>query len=157
MKEMIGQGIIVDEGVSGYLKKTIIPIRIACVTEGAWPLVMSLWYTFSDGTIFCATQNSAKIVRYLRNEPKCGFEVSSEIPPYRGVRGQGIARIDESRGKEILEILLDRYGIGRSSSLGKVLLSKGDDEVAIEIQPVRVFDWDYTRRMRDSLTRMRER
>ena len=152
MKEIIGQGVIIDEGVGRFLKETIIPIRIACVTEGAWPLVVSLWYTFSDGAIFCATQNSAKIVRYLRNEPRCGFKVASEIPPYRGVRGQGIARIDESRGREILEILLDRYGIGRSSSLGKVLLSRSDDEVAIETQPVRLFNWDYTRRMRDSLT-----
>jgi nitroimidazol reductase NimA-like FMN-containing flavoprotein (pyridoxamine 5'-phosphate oxidase superfamily) len=152
MKEMIGQGVIVDEGVSGYLKEAIIPVRVACVTEGAWPLVVSLWYTFSDGAIFCATQNSAKLVRYLRNEPRCGFEVASEIPPYRGVRGHGIARINESRGKEILEILLDRYGIGRSSPLGKVLLSKSDDEVAIEIQPVRIFNWDYTRRMRGSLS-----
>jgi len=152
MKEMIGQGVIIDERVSRYLKETIIPIRVACVTEGAWPLVVSLWYTFSDGAIFCATQKSAKVVRYLRNEPRCGFEVASEIPPYRGVRGQGIAQIDQSRGKEMLQILLNRYGIGTSSPLGKILLAKSNDEVAIEIQPARIFSWDYTRRMRGSLS-----
>lgn len=155
MKKKIGQGVIVDEMVSGYLKETIIPIRIACVAESAWPLVVSLWYTFSDGAFYCATRNSAKIVRYLRNKPRCGFEVASEIPPYRGVRGQGIARIDKSRGRAILEILLDRYRIGRNSSLGKGLLSRSDDEVAIEIQPVNLFNWDYTRRMRDSLKQQR--
>jgi hypothetical protein len=40
----------------------------------------------------------ARILEYLRVEPRCGFEVASDRPPYRGVRGQGVASLHPAEG-----------------------------------------------------------
>jgi nitroimidazol reductase NimA-like FMN-containing flavoprotein (pyridoxamine 5'-phosphate oxidase superfamily) len=137
--------------VAQYLEEMRIPLRLAAVTESGWPLVLSLWYVLDGAKLWCATQRTAKIVRYLGADSRCAFEVASELPPYRGVRGQGRARLNSERGKEVLEILLDRYLSGRDSPLAQQLLAKGDTEVAIEITPVTLFSWDYTSRMQGSV------
>lgn len=139
--------LITDE-VAEYLQQTRIPLRLACVTESGWPMVLSLWFVPVDGRLYCATQRSAKVVRYLRREPRCAFEVAADEPPYRGVRGQAMAVLNEGRGKEILEILLVRYLGGTDSSLAKRLLARSENEVAIEIEPRTLFTWDYSARMR---------
>ncbi len=141
----------IDGEVARYLKEMRIPLRLAAVTESGWPLVLSLWYVLDDGKLWCATQNTAKIVHYLEADPRCAFEVASEQPPYRGVRGQGRARLSSERGEEVLKILLDRYLGGSDSPLARRLLAKRETEVAIEITPVTLFVWDYTQRMRGSV------
>ena len=135
--------------VAGYLQQMRIPLRLACATESGWPMVLSLWYVPIDGRLYCATQRSAKVVRYLRRDPRCAFEVAADEPPYRGVRGQGKAILNEGRGAEILEILLVRYLGGTESSLAQRLLARSENEVAIEIEPRTLFTWDYSARMRD--------
>jgi nitroimidazol reductase NimA-like FMN-containing flavoprotein (pyridoxamine 5'-phosphate oxidase superfamily) len=137
--------------VAQYLEEMRIPLRLAAVTESGWPLVLSLWYVLDDAKLWCATQDTAKIVRYLEADSRCAFEVASERPPYRGVRGQGRARLSSERGKEVLETLLDRYLSGRESPLAQRLLAKADTETAIEITPTTLFTWDYTSRMRRSV------
>ncbi len=147
-----GRSPAIDGEVAQYLKEMRIPLRLAAVTESGWPLVLSLWYVLDDGKLWCATQNTAKIVRHLEADSRCAFEVASEQPPYRGVRGQGRARLSSGRGEEVLNVLLDRYLGGSDSPLAQRLLAKRETEVAIEITPVTLFAWDYTRRMRGSVT-----
>jgi hypothetical protein len=130
-----------------YLEQIKIPVRFVSVKRTRWPVVLSLWYIYEKGKIWCATQNSAKIVKIILGNSKCGFEIASEKPPYRGIRGEGEAMIDKSRGIEILEKLLLRYLGGQSSSLAKKLLANKENEVAIEIEPLKIFRWDYTNRM----------
>jgi hypothetical protein len=134
-----------------YLEEIRIPLRLAAVTESGWPLVLSLWFMLRAGSLWCATQGTAKIVRHLEADPRCAFEVAPEQPPYRGVRGRGRATIHAERGKETLEVLLHRYLGGTTSPLARQLLAKCDTEVAIEIKPITIFSWDYTNRMRGSL------
>ncbi len=92
-----------------FLDRTRIPLRLACTTESGWPFVLSLWYVFQDGVLYCATQESARIVTYLRLNPQCAFEIAADLPPYCGARGRARAEIDPGRGPEILELLLERY------------------------------------------------
>ena len=80
-----------------YLDVVRIPVRIACKTTTDWPTVISLWFLHQDGLLYCATQKSAKIVNYLRNDARCAFEIAEDQPPYCGIRGQANARIDETR------------------------------------------------------------
>lgn len=142
---------LMSPDVARYLEQTRIPLRLAAVTESGWPLVLSLWFVLRRGSLWCATQRSAKIVRHLRADPRCAFEVAPEQPPYRGVRGQGRASLHPAHGKEILETLLDRYLGTTTSPLARQLLSKSDAEVAIEVKPVTLFSWDYSDRMKGSL------
>jgi hypothetical protein len=133
-----------------FYEETKIPLRLSCISTTGWPVVLSLWYLFEDGSLYCATPQNARVVKYLLAEPRCAFEVASETPPYCGVRGRALATIDETRGIEILERLLFRYLGDIDNPLAKNLLSRSIPEVAIRLEPQRIFTWDFTKRMADS-------
>jgi hypothetical protein len=130
-----------------FLEEQRIPLRLACRTGSGWPLVASHWYLWRDGCLWCATQADAKTVRYLRAEPRCGFEVAPDVMPYRGVRGQGRAVIDAAQGEPVLRALVQRYLDGADGDFGRWLLARAATEVAIRIEPVRLRSWDFGRRM----------
>ena len=149
---MVSEDIIVE-----CLTNSKIPIRLACMSISDWPIVVSLWYTYLNEKVYCATQNTAKVVKYLRKNPKCGFEIAGDSFPYRGVRGYGKASIVENKGEEILRMLIQKYLIGKETTISslklyKLLLSKEhlQNEVAIEIIPSAMFKWDYKKRMKNS-------
>jgi hypothetical protein len=96
---------------------------------------------------FCATQKNAMILKYLSNNSKCGFEVAGDLPPYRGVRGWGYAKLNGTRGSEILHILIKKYLKDEKTQLTDFLLRRANDEVAIEIKPLSMFHYDYSNRM----------
>jgi hypothetical protein len=137
--------------IEQFLAGTVIPIRLACNSFGGAPLVMSLWYLYRDGALWCATQQDARLVARLREDPAVGFEVAGDAPPYHGVRGQGRAELFTQHGPVTLEQLIDRYLGRRDSRLAKWLLARLDSEVAIRIVPDWVTAWDYRRRMRDAV------
>ncbi|MDQ3835524.1 MAG: hypothetical protein M3270_01135 [Thermoproteota archaeon] len=99
--------------------------------------------------IFCATQKDALILKFLSNYSKCGFEVAGYLHPYRGVRGWGHARLNETRGSEILHMLIKKYLGDKRSNLADFLLRRAENEVAIEIKPLSMFHYDYSNRMND--------
>lgn len=126
-----------------------IPIRLACIKPSGMPAILSLWYVQIDGKIYCATQKTAKIVSYLQKNPICGFEIAGDKPPYKGTRGEGTVKVIEDKGNEILDILIQKYIGGKESTLSKFLKKQSSNEVAIEITPKRIFNYDYSKRMRD--------
>ena len=134
-----------------YLRESVIPLRLAAVSATEWPLVLSLWYLYDAGKIYCATQRSAKIVSHLQYNPKVAFEIAADSPPYCGVRGQGTATIDSQNGAGILEKLLHRYLGGTDSPLARNLMAKSANEVAIVIEPNRFFTWNFRKRMSNSI------
>ena len=131
-----------------FLNEVRIPIRLACTTKTGWPTVVSLWFLHQDGLLYCATQKSAKLVGYLQQDDRCAFEIAEDRPPYCGIRGQARAMIDEGRGVEILKRLLDRYLGGTDNDLAKRLLAKGQSEVAIVLEPIQIYTWDFSNRMK---------
>jgi nitroimidazol reductase NimA-like FMN-containing flavoprotein (pyridoxamine 5'-phosphate oxidase superfamily) len=147
-----GENLITEE-IAKYLSEIKIPIRLACITDAGWPLVTSLWFVFMDDKLYCATQRTAKVIEFLSQNPRCGFEVASDQPPYRGVRGKGRVRLSEEMGPKVLRILMDKYDIKKNSTLGKFLLSNINNEMVIEIEPVKLFTWDYSDRMKDSVAK----
>ena len=130
-----------------FLESARIPLRLACTTESGWPMAVSLWFRHQNGKLLCATQKSARIVSYLKSNPRCAFEIAADLPPYCGLRGQAIASMDEKNGKEVLKQLLERYLGGMDNPLARKLLAKSDNEVAIILKPVNVFKWDFSDRM----------
>ncbi len=134
-----------------YLTETRIPLRLSCISDSGWPVVLSLWYLFEDGSLYCATPKQARVVKYLMKEPRCAFEVASDQPPYCGVRGRALATIDQERGGEILERLLKRYLSNTDNSLAQQLLSRSQPEVAIRLEPVSSHTWNFSDRMATSI------
>lgn len=135
--------------VDEFLDRTQVPLRIACNAAMEYPLLASLWFLPADGALWCATPRSAQIAKRLERDAACAFEISLEAPPYRGVRGQGRARLHVDRGEAVLRSLLDRYVGGTRTEFARTLLAKAADEVAIEIVPRSLVSWDFTERMQN--------
>jgi nitroimidazol reductase NimA-like FMN-containing flavoprotein (pyridoxamine 5'-phosphate oxidase superfamily) len=133
------------------LVNLIVPLRLACLTHSGWPMVVPLWFVFLNDRFYCATQENAKIISYLKKDPRCAFDISTENPPYRGIRGQGKTIINKDHSTEILEIVIQKYIQNKYKNLRKRLLTKREKEVAIEIIPIKKFYWDYTDRMKNDI------
>lgn len=140
-----------------YLDNSRIPLRLTCLTPGGWPAVLSLWYTYRDGMLYCATRRSARVVSYLEADERCGFELAADTPPYCGLRGQARARIDPGLGGEILDELIQRYLGGEDNQLARNLLKYREEEVALVLTPVTLFQWDFSSRMEQVADIMRSR
>lgn len=134
--------------IAAFMVESRIPLRLAVQDATGCPLVMSLWYLYDDGAIWCATSAKARVLRYLTSEPRCGFEVAADMPPYRGVRGSGMASLHPEQGGEILKRLLGRYDVESTSKLAAMLLSRIEQEIAIRISPDRFSSWDFSTRMK---------
>jgi len=124
------------------------PLRLS-VNTSSGPLIVPLWFYYESNSLWCASHKSSLIVSAIGESTSCGFDVSTNDIPYRGVRGRGTVRCKPEAGARTLERLLDRYLPDRNNSLARWLLSRADDEVAIEIVPFKLYSWDYSERMRD--------
>jgi nitroimidazol reductase NimA-like FMN-containing flavoprotein (pyridoxamine 5'-phosphate oxidase superfamily) len=136
--------------VEQFLQQAKIPMRLACNAEDGFPRVVSLWYQYEDGQLLCVTHRDSKIVALLRKDPKIGFEVAPNEPPYCGVRGQATARLQSLDNEATLKQLLERYLGESESKLGQWLLSRSAEEILICISPERLYTWDYRERMSDT-------
>lgn len=136
--------------VRAHLAAAVIPLRLAVATSTGTPLPMSLWFLPEADVLWCATRREARLVRLIEADPRCGFEVAGDAPPYRGVRGQGVASLHPERGAEVLRRLLARYGVAPDSRLACSLLAHAEREVAIRIAPEWMTSWDFAARMADA-------
>jgi len=137
--------------INEKLRESISPLRIACNTSRAYPLIVPLWYQFDEGYLWSVTHKNAKVVTHLKRNTHVGFEIANNEPPYHGVRGNGTVEIIPELGKIWLPRLLKRYSIRPDSRLAHLLLSRANDEVALRLMPTQMSAWDYSIRMQDAL------
>ncbi|SIR74817.1 pyridoxamine 5'-phosphate oxidase [Natronorubrum thiooxidans] len=153
------RGSLSRSAITDVLEETTAPIRVACRTPQDHLWMCSLWYRLEDASdgddwrLQCATSAGADIVSFLEAESEVAFEVSTNDPPYMGVRGRGTATIEPDPEKETLRALLERYHVGTESALARNLLREERDEVTVTIEPAVVYGWDYADRMGDTGTR----
>ncbi|WP_126663179.1 pyridoxamine 5'-phosphate oxidase family protein [Haloterrigena salifodinae] len=161
------RGTLSPTRIIDLLEDATIPIRLACRTPADNLWMCSLWYrlerteadepangeteTETDGEwrLRCATAASADIVSFLEADPRVAFEVSTNQPPYAGVRGRGAVSLDPDPEKETLRDLLERYLGDTESELAGKLLDDDREEVTITIEPATVYGWDFAERMAD--------
>jgi hypothetical protein len=136
-----------ESRVSEFLKTYRAPLRLAVNDVSGFPLICSLWSHYEGGLLFCATTRQSKVVSRLREDPKCGFELAPNEPPYFGVRGHGLATVRSEGAMELLGSLVDRYVGSRDTKFSKWLLGRTEDEVAVEIDIQWMTSWDYSGRM----------
>ncbi|AFO58076.1 MULTISPECIES: pyridoxamine 5'-phosphate oxidase [Natrinema] len=142
------RGAWTEADVETFLRETTVPIRLGTRRPDGSLWLVTLWVRYRDGTLECATQANADVVRFLRNDPEIGFDISTNDIPYRGIRGTGTADI-EPDGKPVLRDLVERYLGGTDSPLAEWLLAEDREEVTIRIEPREVYSWDYSDRMGD--------
>jgi len=133
--------------ITAFLESAIIPVRLAVVSEAGWPVIVSLWFLYEDGLLFCATRSTSKVAKLLANQSRVGFEVAVEKPPYYGIRGQGLASVSRDIDAKLLTRLANRYLGEQETRFRRWLINGADEEAAIKIRPVRIMSWDYRRRM----------
>lgn len=123
-----------------------IPLRLSVQTRRG-PLIVPLWFEWDGERLWCASHRDAAIIGALEKSPLCAFDLSTNDMPYRGVRGRGTVSCRPDLGAAVLERLIDRYLPDREHPLATWLLSRRDEEVALEITPTWQTDWDYSTRM----------
>jgi len=133
--------------VEAFLRTFTAPMRVAANSATGFPTLCSLWFRYEAGRIACATHRDARIARLLAADPRCAFELAPNDPPYRGVRGRGLATVSPDGAADLLGELVDRYLGGRDTHLARWLLARVETEVAITIEIDHLSSWDYTARM----------
>jgi nitroimidazol reductase NimA-like FMN-containing flavoprotein (pyridoxamine 5'-phosphate oxidase superfamily) len=133
--------------VDKYLTDTVLPARISVVSPNNWPIIVSLWFLFENGSLYCATKKTSRIAECLSRSNRCAFEIARDNAPYFGVRGQGKATLVSENGNYILSRLADRYLGEGDSEFRSWLMSNVENEIAIRIDPNNFFSWDYRKRM----------
>lgn len=146
-------GVWSREETEQFLDEAVVPIRIGCHNPAGGLWMLSLWYRYRDGEFQCATTVDADVVHFLRENPAVCFEVSTNRPPYMGVRGSGEATVETEGGKDVLRALVDRYLGTTDAEIARWLLSDEREEVKIALEPSRLHTWDFTPRMRDVVER----
>lgn len=134
-------------GTTAFLEDTTVPIRLACHTPAGSLWMLSLWYRYRDGRFEMATSANADVVQYLRADEAVAFEVSTNDPPYRGVRGAGTGSVESDEDKAVLRALIERYLGGTDSDLAEYLLRDEREEVRIIVEPTKLYSWDFSDRM----------
>lgn len=136
----------IDE-ITTFLEATTVPIRLGCRTPTDDPWMLSLWYRYVEDEFECATAADADVIRFIEYDPVISFEISTNEPPYRGVRGRGKARVESDDEKVVLRSLIERYLGDTDSVLAQRLLAPDRNEVTITVVPERLHSWDYSHRM----------
>ncbi len=135
--------------IEAFLSDSTIPMRLACVGRDGFPRVVSVWFRYRAGSLQCVTHRDSHLARTLQTNPKVGFEVAPNAPPYHGVRGRGEASMTPLGSDGALEELLGRYLGGQESRVASWLLSRKEEELLVTVRPVSLFSWDYRERMAD--------
>lgn len=135
-----------ESEIEAFLASTRIPVRLAS-NGSSGPLVQSLWFAADGMELWCCTQKSSVLTRRLERDDRVGFEVAADEPPYRGVRGTGVAHLVNDDVESTLRTLINRYQGAERTDLSDWLLGRVDSEIAIRIEPRSVSSWDYSPRM----------
>lgn len=135
-----------SDELAAYLAETQNPLRLSVVSRGG-PLIVPLWFLLDDAGLWCASKRDSFIAETIGSGAACGFDISDNTIPYRGVRGQGTVTIVESDGERVLRALIDRYLPSSESDFARWLLAGVDQEVAILIRPDWLTAWDFSTRM----------
>ena len=128
------------------LEQCCYPIRVAVQGLDGFPRIVSLWFKYQHGRFYCVTHQSAWILRQLKVNTRVGFEIATNFPPYKGVRGVGHVELKPLQD-DLLEQLINQYLENTDSDLAQWLLSRKHNEVVIRISPDHLSSWDYSDRM----------
>jgi nitroimidazol reductase NimA-like FMN-containing flavoprotein (pyridoxamine 5'-phosphate oxidase superfamily) len=122
-------------------------LRLAYLVEGSHPVVHPVWYYYSKGRFFAATDIDSAKARALRKNPAVYFLVdeSQKGGPTRGVRGRGTARVvdDPAYATRVTRRNVKRYFGTLTSKAAKTVLEMGPDSGVIEITPIYMATWKF--------------
>lgn len=146
------RGAWTENELETFLDESRIPIRLSVHRGDGSLWMVALWYRYRNGSFECATPANTALVEFLRGGSSVAFDVSTNDPPYRGVRGNGGAALSPDEDEETLRALIDRYLGEFDSPLAEWLLTDESGVIRIRIQPNELYTWDYSGRVREDGT-----
>ena len=137
-----------QSGIFSFLNENTIPIRLA-VIQDKHPLICSVWFSVDAETLVmsCVSHGKSQLVKSLMADPRVGFEIALNEPPYKGVRGKGNARLTQENVSNTLHEVIVRFLGSTDSYLARWLLGRAEQEYVIKITPNWITAWDYSERM----------
>ena len=135
-----------QQELQDFLVFSRIPIRIS-VLDDEYPLICSVWFEYLDGKLIIVSHEDSKLAKTLLLRRKCGFEIATNDPPYKGVRGKADVVAETGGSEDTLRRVIQRYLGGTSQKLALWLLSRVEHETKFTLHPTWVTSWDYGERM----------
>jgi nitroimidazol reductase NimA-like FMN-containing flavoprotein (pyridoxamine 5'-phosphate oxidase superfamily) len=121
-------------------------LRIAYL-DGGRPVAHPVWYYYSRGRFFAATDANSAKARALKADPTVYFLVdeSPKGGPTQGVRGRGTANVvdDPAYATRVTRRNVKRYMGTLTSRAAKAVLAMGPDSCVIEIMPSYMATWKF--------------
>ncbi|HVX01765.1 MAG TPA: pyridoxamine 5'-phosphate oxidase family protein [Nitrososphaera sp.] len=122
-------------------------LRIAFLDERGEPVVHPVWYYYSRGKFYFATDRQGRKAHALRRNPAVYYLVD-ENPAGRsplGVRGNGTARVvdDPKYATRVTRRNVVRYlGTAKSNS-ARAVLAMGPESCVVEVTPIKMATWKF--------------
>ena len=134
--------------IFSFLSENTIPIRLA-VIQDKHLLICSVWFSVDPETlvISCVSHRKSQLVKSLMADPRVGFEIALNEPPYKGVRGKGNAKLTQENVSNTLHEVIVHFLGSPDSNLARWLLGRAEEEYVIKITPSWITSWDYSERM----------
>jgi general stress protein 26 len=124
-------------------------LQLATNDEQCNPNIQPVWFYYDKDVkkLFITTSKSAKKTKNLRNRPNVYFSIDDENPPYKGVKGRGIATIIEDPKRIVPQgdIISLKYLGTLDHPIAKMISdhSEKGEVVLVEISPKFFSTWDY--------------
>ncbi len=124
-------------------------LQIATTDEKGDPNIQPVWFYYhkDQGKLLIITSKLAKKTGNLKNRPTIYFSIDDENPPYKGVKGKGIATIVEDPNRIVPQaekISLKYLGtLDHPGAREMADRSKNGEGVLVEISPKFFSTWDF--------------
>ena len=138
-----------ESEIRAFLQSSKIPLRLSFVNKNEEPMICSLWFTFSDDSLWSASHKNSYVISQLKNNSKVSFEISTNEYPYKGVRGKANVELSQQNASSVLAGLIDKYLLKSNSQLASWLMSRAHDEYVLKINPSTINSWDFSDRMEE--------
>lgn len=122
-------------------------LRLAYIGKSGDPVVHPVWYYYSKGKFFVATDVGGAKAKAIRKNPVVYFLVdeSPKGGATRGVRGSGTARVieDPVYATRVTRRNVKRYLGNLASRTAKAVLEMGPESCVLEITPRYMATWKF--------------
>ncbi len=124
-------------------------LQIATIDERGEPNIQPVWFYYDkdERKLLLTTSKLAKKTQNLRNRPTIYFSIDDENPPYKGVKGKGIATMVEDANRIVprADKISMKYLGTLDHPVAKMITdgAKKGEVVLVEISPKFFSTWDY--------------
>ena len=124
-------------------------LQLASIDEKGDPNIQPIWFNYdkTNQKIFIITPKSSRKIQNLQDKSNIYFSIDDENPPYKGVKGKGIATIVVDAKKTIpqAETINKKYLGTLDHPLAQMILesAKKGNHVLVEIAPKFFSTWDF--------------